>query len=122
METMTDAELLAWVTFGEAEGEPIAGQLAVMHSIMNRVAKARWWGNDVRSVILCPNQYDGLKRIPAGARTPPQHFMTMALMVLGRFTVDTSLGSTHFYARYIPKPWPLPERVSIGGHIFCEEL
>lgn len=119
---LTDAELLAWLTYGEAEGEPIAGQLAVMHTVLNRIAKPRWWGNDVRSVILCPHQYDGLARIPRDSKNPPERFMTMALMVLGRFTVDTSLGSTHFHARYVKPNWGLPERVRIGGHIFYEEL
>ena len=120
---LSDAQLLAWLTWGEAEGEPIAGQLAVMHTVLNRVNKPRWWGHDVRSVILHPKQYDGLQRIPTDAGVPPEHFMTMALMVLGRYTIDTSLGSTHFHAIAMPNPWPtLRERVRIGGHIFYEEL
>lgn len=118
---LTDAELLAWLTYGEAEGEPIAGQLAVMHTVLNRIAKPRWWGNDVHSVILCPKQYDGLARIPAHPGKPPYHFLPMALMVLGGWTVDTSKGSTHFHAVYLKKPWDLPERVRIGAHIFYEE-
>ena len=118
---LTDVELLAWLIWGEAEGEPLAGQVAVAHTVLNRVAKAHWWGNDVRSVILCPNQYDGLRRVPAKAGTPPQHFLTMAAMVLERLTVDASQGSTHFHATWLPKPWNLPERVRIGGHIFYEE-
>ena len=121
LDHLTDAELLAWLTYGEAEGEPIAGQLAVMHTVLNRIAKPRWWGNDVRSVILCPNQYDGVARIPKTAKTPPERFMTLALATLGGWTVDTSKGSTHFHAVYRKKPWDLPERVRIGAHIFYEE-
>ena len=121
LDHLTDAELLAWLTYGEAEGEPIAGQLAVMHTVLNRIAKPRWWGNDVRSVILCPNQYDGVARIPRNAKTPPQHFMTMALLTLGGWTVDTSLGSTHFHALYVKPNWGLPERTRVGGHIFYYE-
>lgn len=118
---MTPLELLAWVAWGEAEGEPLAGQLAVMHSIMNRVAKPRWWGSNLQAVILHANQYDGLRRVPHNPGPPPTHFLTMAKLVLDGHTIDPSLGSTHFYACYIPKPWPLPERVRIGNHIFCEE-
>lgn len=123
LDRLSDAELLAWLAWGEAEAEEPVGQLAVMHTVLNRVAKARWWGSDVRSVILMPHQYDGLQRLkPLHAATPtPAHILPIAQLTLAGLTVDPTFGATHFHRVDMADPWGLPETVIIGNHIFRVE-
>lgn len=120
---LSDAELLAWLAWGEAEGEGPVGQLAVMHTVLNRVAKARWWGQDVRSVILTPHQYDGLKRIPPDVVLNYLDCFTLVIaqLALASLTVDPTFGATHFHTVDMADPWGLPETVTIGNHIFRVE-
>ena len=126
-EHLTDVDLLAWLLYGEAGAEPAVGQLAVAWSVRNSIVKARWWGHDVRSVILCYDQYDGLARIPRYVNSPyfsgppPLDCGSVAALVLAGLTLDPTNGATHFYAQWRSKPWPLPEVARIGGHIFCKE-
>lgn len=123
LEQLSDAELLAWLAWGEAEGEGPVGQLAVMHTVLNRIAKARWWGDDVRSVILYPAQYDGLNRLPAiiDLDLLPCHLPIIAELTLAGLTVDPTFGATHFHTVDMADPWGLPATVTIGRHIFRVE-
>lgn len=123
LDRLSGAELLAWLAWGEAEGEEPVGQLAVMHTVLNRVAKARWWGGDVQSVILMPQQYDGLKRLERIHVDfgPPAHILPIAQLALAGLTVDPAFGATHFHTVDMADPWGLPETVTIGRHIFRVE-
>ncbi len=48
-----------WLTIkGEAESEPIEGQVAVAWVIKNRVLHPGWMGTDYKSVCLHPAQFD----------------------------------------------------------------
>lgn len=49
--------LLALCAWREARGETAEAQRGVIHSILNRVARPSWWGRDIVSVILKPEQY-----------------------------------------------------------------
>lgn len=124
---LTDSDLLAWLLWGEAGGEGALGQLAVAWSVLNRVAKPRWWGDDVRSVIMRAGQYDGLKRIPAYVRSstftgpPPLGCEAVAQLALAGATVDPTNGATHFHAVWVARPWALPEVWRYGGHVFYRE-
>ena len=126
---LSPVDLLAWLVWGEAEGETHGvaddelpkGQLAVAHTVLNRVKKARWWGRDVHGVILYPGQYDGLRRIPTPAGPPPPALRTLAQLVLAGHTVDPTPGATHFLPLWKEKPWDLPEVARIGNHKFFRE-
>ena len=126
---LSPVDLLAWLIYGEAEGETEgaegglpAGQLAVAHTVLNRVKKARWWGRDVKSVILCPGQYDGLRRIPSPAGPPPPALRTLAQLAIDGHTIDPTPGATHFLPTWKEKLWDLPEVARIGNHKFFREV
>lgn len=51
---------LALCIWREARGESIECQCAVAFSIMNRVDRPSWWGNDVMSVIFKKWQYSSM--------------------------------------------------------------
>lgn len=57
---VTDAFYLAFVLWREARAEPREGKIAVVHSILNRVTRPKWWGNDVPSVCIKPWQYSSM--------------------------------------------------------------
>jgi spore germination cell wall hydrolase CwlJ-like protein len=57
LEDFRDLALLIW---RESRGESFDGQLAVAHSVMNRVARPSWWGTDLRSIIWKKWQYSSL--------------------------------------------------------------
>jgi len=44
--------LFAMLLFGEARGEPFSGKCAVGSVVRNRVEHPRWWGHDLKGVIL----------------------------------------------------------------------
>ena len=56
----TDKVFLALVVWREARGESYTGKAAVASSIMNRVARPSWWGNDLMSVIFKKWQYSSM--------------------------------------------------------------
>ena len=56
----TEKVFLALVIWREARGESYEGKAAVASSIMNRVARPSWWGNDVLSVVFKKWQYSSM--------------------------------------------------------------
>lgn len=57
---MDDKVFLALDVYREGRGEPIDGQIAIAMSVLNRVHKPCWWGNDVLSVLFKKWQYSSL--------------------------------------------------------------
>lgn len=121
---LSEVELLALCIWGEARGEPVIGQLAIAHVVLNRVAAPRWWGHDVPSVILKPYQFsffNDLTRAAEGASRPAQ--LTIAELALAKLTQDPTLGATHYHAVGMTPDWTrfLLRLVQIGGHWFYSE-
>jgi len=52
--------LLALTIYREARGEPHEAQIAVAHTVKNRIAKPGWWGTDIISVLTKKWQYSSL--------------------------------------------------------------
>lgn len=50
-------DLLARILWGEARGEGELGMQAVACVVMNRARNPRWWGRDVATVCLAPQQF-----------------------------------------------------------------
>lgn len=65
----TPAALLASLIWGESRGESLAGQATVAMAVINRLNLARkgitWWGDDLKSIMLHPGQFDGLNGLTA---------------------------------------------------------
>ena len=57
---MADKVFLALVVWREARGESLTGQTAVAMSILNRVHRPSWWGNDVMTVVFKKWQYSSM--------------------------------------------------------------
>jgi hypothetical protein len=52
--------LLALTIYREARGEEQEAQIAVAHTVMNRVSRPTWWGTDIISVLTKKWQYSSL--------------------------------------------------------------
>jgi len=57
---MDEIVFLALVIWRESRGESRLAQEAVAMSVINRVQKPKWWGNDILSVIFKKWQYSSL--------------------------------------------------------------
>jgi hypothetical protein len=54
---LSTEDLVIRTVYGEARGESYLGQLAVEEVIYNRANNPRWWGSNLREVILKPFQF-----------------------------------------------------------------
>src|SRR5437899_1787230 len=60
LQAQADLVFLAFTVWREARGEGALAQLAVAYSILNRVHRPSWWGDDVQSVVFKRWQYSSL--------------------------------------------------------------
>lgn len=110
---MTDRETLTLATFGlmlwrEARGEPEEGIIAVAHTVIERIARPKWWSephHDVLSVIMKPYQYTSMTH-----RNDPQLFsmpaphdgwfakcMFIAEQVMAGATTHPAPSASHYF-------------------------
>lgn len=54
----SSADLLARTIYGEAANQPYEGQLAVAHSILNRLKSGKYGGDTMQDVLWKPYQYE----------------------------------------------------------------
>jgi spore germination cell wall hydrolase CwlJ-like protein len=136
---MISAAILCLATnlYFEARGEPLAGQLAVGYSVMNRVKSPRY-PDTVCGVIYDAqfNSWDPVNPIRHrcqyswfcdGVRDdidPTDHAMVEAKALakkiyFGRI-VDVSEGATHYHNTTVNPYWAseLTKVLSVGSHIF----
>lgn len=129
---LTDLDALILTIWGEAQGEPIEGQIAVGCVIRNRVTH----GKSFADVCLAPKQFscweenshmgDALEHLMSGK---PDAILKQAQWVaqgiINNVVLDNTKGATHYYADYIPAPtWAqhVPVLAKIGRHIFLKTL
>lgn len=120
---------LALNVYHEARSEPLQGQAAVAHVVLNRVASGRW-PDDVCSVIhqgyekgrfkcqftwYCDGKPDEPTEILAWAKS-----VLVANQVLTGVVPDVTNGATHYHARYVNPYWSasLSKTVTYGSHMF----
>lgn len=109
----------------EARGEPPAGQAAVAHVIMNRVASARY-PDDICSVVKQPAQFsffwDGKSDQPGEPRAYMQAVL-IALAVVDGEIPDNTGGAMWYHANYVAPSWRLAFAYTgrIGRHLFYRE-
>jgi spore germination cell wall hydrolase CwlJ-like protein len=120
---------LALNVYHEARSEPLQGQAAVAHVVLNRVASGRW-PDDVCSVIhqgyekgrfkcqftwYCDGKPDEPTEILAWAKS-----VLVANQVLTGVVPDVTNGATHYHARYVNPYWSafLSKTVTYGSHLF----
>src|SRR4051812_4814289 len=105
--------------FGEARGEPEAGQIAVAHVIKNRTADKRW-SADAYAVVTQRNQFSSWNKNDANyskIHSLPennQFYMAIGHMVdaVWASPADPTRGAVYYYApagmpgRKAPNWWP----------------
>ena len=105
---------LAMNVYHEARSEPMVGQYAVAHVVINRVNSTRW-PNDVCSVVhqgldrgrhKCQFSWycDG-KSDKAHEEVPWARALIVADNVLRGKIEDPTKGATHYHARYVKPYW-----------------
>jgi len=130
-----DRDVLTRTLFGEAGNETDAGQIAVIHSVRNRLLRgpARRFGGTPAEVCQKPWQYscwnenDPMRRrllaLPADGAT----YQRLAEVVDRAWGMpDAIQGADHYYASYIPRPrWAEPPaRMTVrhGVHLFFADV
>ena len=120
---------LALNVYHEARSEPLQGQAAVAHVVLNRVASGRW-PDDVCSVVhqgyekgrfrcqftwYCDGKPDEPTEILAWSKS-----VLVANQVLIGVVPDVTNGATHYHARYVNPYWSasLSKTVTYGSHLF----
>jgi hypothetical protein len=123
---LTDAELLGLTAWGEADNQPLEGQVAVMMTVRNRTRERR---QTIREVVLAPWQYscyvpdpvtgndERLLRIIADYTATPRRetpillrqCIALARLVVAGDILDNTFGSTHYLTRTLwnvkPPSW-----------------
>lgn len=112
--TITAAKLLALVCWGEARGESIEGQVAVMNVIRNRYLGGEKYGRGWHGVILRPKQFSCLnpgdpnleKILALGDRfeaetaqksQPLSQLWVLANGVVNGLILDNVKGANHYH-------------------------
>lgn len=114
-----DLNLLARLVYGEARGEPYAGQVAVAAVVLNRV-KSSSFPNTVSGVIYQSGAFDVVKDGQINL-TPDSTARKAAQDALNGW--DPSYGAIYYFN---PKTatnkwiWSRPATVTIGNHRFCK--
>ncbi|MBB3267574.1 hypothetical protein FHW79_005235 [Azospirillum sp. OGB3] len=105
LQSMPEDELLARVLWGEARGEGVAGMSAVAAVVMTRVANPRWWGRDLRSVLLQRAQFSCLmnndpnlpKLLGVGVADPAYRLaLSIARQAIAGTLADETGGADHY--------------------------
>lgn len=119
---LPDFACIAAAVYGEARGEPFAGQLEVARVIRERVERRRW-PNTACAVVLQPKQFDfvnhwgqGRESFEAQLRAWRRAF-TAALIV----TFEKPTPSPTHFVRYDENPYwrhKLLFSNRIGNHVF----
>jgi N-acetylmuramoyl-L-alanine amidase len=122
---------LAMNVYHEARSEPMIGQYAVAHVVVNRVRSSRW-PNDVCSVVKqgyskgkhrCQFSWycDG-KSDEAQEEIPWARALVVADNVMSGKVADVTNGATHYHALYVNPYWSasLKTTVAYGSHKFYE--
>ena len=126
--TPEDIDVLARTVWGEARGEPRAGQVAVAHVILNRASQGGWWGDTVAKVCLHKYQFSAwLENDPnrakmealTGEETTFRQCLSIAAGVLGGIHADPTGGANHYHTKKVKPDWATAEPIAdIGAHLF----
>jgi len=130
---------LAMNIYHESRNQPLAGQLAVGFSTLNRVAAPNY-PNDICGVVLqarykkhsafpilnrCQYSWfcDGKSDEPTDDKAMLEATMLAKHIIQGSAGIDFTDGATHYHATWIDPPtWASPEYmteiVTIGDHTF----
>lgn len=118
LKRVSDIFMLAFVTWREARGERPDVRAGVAFSILNRVKRPSWWGNDVLSVCTKKWQYSSLTdpkdrqltTWPLSIDPSWQSCLKTAREVLDGKISNPVLGADSYFDISIPAPkWAVDE-------------
>lgn len=115
----SDVNLLARIIYGEARGEPYAGQVAVGAVVLNRV-KSSYFPNTISGVIYQSGAFDAVRDGQINL-SPDSTAKKAAQDALNGW--DPSYGAIYYFNpstatnKWI---WSRPMTVTIGRHRFCK--
>ena len=131
MNVADPVDVFARVLWGEARSTGAPGMRHVASVVMNRVAHPGWWGKDVISVCMAPQQFsclneDDPNRPKLEAVTEADGWFVIATVIakqaLGGQIADETFGADSYFALTMPqKPfWTASARhtFSDGWHSF----
>ncbi|RMF10284.1 MAG: cell wall hydrolase [Alphaproteobacteria bacterium] len=123
---------LAQAVYFEARGEPVLGQMAVAHVVLNRVRDRRY-PNTICAVVFqnehrrnrcqfsfaCDGRSDRAYNMAAWNQS-----LKIALKALAGASEDITNASTHYHATYVAPYWAssLKKTVQFGQHLFYREV
>lgn len=122
-----ELELLASITFAEANLEPDLGQELITVIILNRLYNSQiWWGYDLNSIVDNPSQFNGASNPKFGYYT--QQNLTNVINAIykhkNRLYEEKYYDILYFHnpsiidsESYMDK-YGLYEIVEVGGHLF----
>lgn len=127
---------MATAIYFEARGEPLAGQIAVGQTIMNRVEDNRYpdtvcevvsqgptysWaeGFPVRHRCQFSFYCDGKPDNPKDLEVYKENLIVAKGIIEGSF-VDITNGATHYHAKYVLPSWAASKehKITINNHVF----
>lgn len=135
-----DEDIAARTLWGEARGEPVAGQLAVAHVLWNRARIASEWkargrrhplfgDGTLAGVCLAPWQFscwnaNDPNRPKMEALTAKQLEPFIAIVRRARHEPDPTKGSTHYHTKAVSPAWSrgLTPAAVIGAHMFFNNV
>lgn len=128
-----DVDAIAKTVWGEARGESAAGQMAVVHVILNRTKTGRW-GERPNTVCTAPKQFscwnanDPNSRVLSGLDFTRESYAETVKLVLsclsGKYA-DPTNGATHYFNPEVADPsWAKEAELCgiIGRHHFYRNV
>ena len=126
---MTEVEILALTVYGEARGETYLGQLAVAHTILNRVKNPAWWGSTIAGVCLKPKQFscwDDPNRVHIMRASLDDQALRSclraAISAMDNIEKDLTGGADHYHVTNMPvmPGWRDTSKITVevGRHTF----
>ncbi len=109
----SDQSILARTIWGENRGGGEEGMTSVANVVINRVAQPGWWGMDIRSVCLKPEQFScwnandpnyPLIMAVDEANSTFALAMDIAAQAIGGTLSDITNGATSYYALSMAEP------------------
>ncbi|MFM9853198.1 MAG: cell wall hydrolase [Sphingomonadaceae bacterium] len=117
----SEDECLAVAVYFESKSEPLAGQLAVARTIINRAKSGRFPAS-LCGVVKQPSQFSFVRRggFPSIPRASRDWREAVAIAAIARDDMWKSgvSNALYFHATHVSPGWKLTRIASVGNHIF----
>jgi hypothetical protein len=126
IDTPQSVDTLARNAWGEARGTGATGMRRVINVHMNRVRNPRWWGHDIMSVCLAPEQFScrnvgdpNRAKLLAVTDADPEFrvALNLAWQAIANKLPDLTNGADSYWAVSMPHP---PAWASRAARTVCD--